>query len=97
LNIARSRMRRSSCNLARIDHTRLGRNGGFGPVSLPLFQAGRHGFEICDEGLLSFMRGPCSRDPQACDGECQLVDFKAASGLDLPWHGYSPGRRHVGA
>src|SRR5262249_8275205 len=34
-----------------------GRNGGFGPVSLPLFQAGRLGLAICDEGLLSFMVG----------------------------------------
>src|SRR5215831_702864 len=29
----------------------------FGPVSLPLFQAGRRGLAICDEGLLSFIVG----------------------------------------
>jgi len=29
--------------------------GGFGPVSLPLFQAGRSGLAFDEEGLLSFM------------------------------------------
>jgi len=63
LNIARSRVRRSSCNLARIDHTCPRRNGGFGPVSLPLFQAGRRGLAVCDEGLLSFMVGLLFKRP----------------------------------
>jgi len=39
------------------DQTWPGRNGGFGPASLPLFPAGRRGAVICDEGLLSFMVG----------------------------------------
>ena len=36
---------------------------GFGPVSLPLFQAGRRGLAICDEGLLSFMVGLLFKRP----------------------------------
>ena len=35
LNMARSRVRFSSCNLARIAQTWPGRNGGFGPGILP--------------------------------------------------------------
>src|SRR5215467_3885180 len=71
LNMARSRVRRSSFNLARIDHTCPGRNGGFGttplaPIAsysrqpdaaLRLFQAAGRGLEICEEGLFSFMGG----------------------------------------
>src|SRR5262245_36097903 len=38
--MARSRVRRSNCNFARID-TCPDRNGGFGPGSLPLLYAGR--------------------------------------------------------
>jgi hypothetical protein len=70
--------------LARIDHTCPGRNGGFGPVSLPLFHAGRRGLAIGDEELLSFMVSLLLRDLPACDDVCQLVDFTAASGVDLP-------------
>jgi hypothetical protein len=43
LNIARSRVRRSICSLVRIDQTCFGRNGGFGPISLPLFHGWRLG------------------------------------------------------
>ena len=81
LNMARSRLRRSSCNFARIDHTWPGLNGGFGPVSLPLFLAGRRGLAICDVKLLSYMVG---RLIPACDGRRQLVGYTAASELDLP-------------
>ena len=38
---AKSRRRRSSCNLAQIDHTWRGRNGCLGPILFPLFHAGR--------------------------------------------------------
>jgi hypothetical protein len=41
LNIAKSRVLPSTCNLVRIDQTCFGRRGGFAPVSLPLFQAVR--------------------------------------------------------
>jgi hypothetical protein len=82
--VATSRMRRSSCNLARIDHTCPGRNGGFGPVSLPLFHAALRGPAIGDEGLLSFMVGVLLRGLPACDGRCQFGDFASASGLELP-------------
>jgi len=64
LNSVKSRVRRSSSNLARMDHTCPGRNGGFGPVSLPLFHAGRRGPAIGNEGLLSFMVSfPFERPP----------------------------------
>jgi hypothetical protein len=55
LNSTRSRVRLSSCSLARISHTWPGRSGGFGPVSLPLFRADRSGVRFDDEELLSFM------------------------------------------
>ena len=55
LNNAKSRVRRSSCNLARMHHTCPGRSGGFGPVSLPLFHAGRFSPALDDGKLLSFM------------------------------------------
>src|SRR5262249_41020126 len=45
LNIAKSRVRPSICNRVRIDHTCFGRNGGFWPISLPLFQGCRRGSE----------------------------------------------------
>jgi hypothetical protein len=61
-----------------------GRNGGFGPVSLPLFHAARRGPAIGDEGLLSFMVGLLLRDLPACDDRCQFADFASASGLELP-------------
>jgi hypothetical protein len=83
LNMAKSRVRRSSCNLARIDYTCLGCNGGFGPVSLPLFHAGLTGLAH-DGGLLSFMVSLLLRDLPDCDGGCQLDDFAAASEVDLP-------------
>jgi cation diffusion facilitator CzcD-associated flavoprotein CzcO len=35
----------SICNRVRIDHTCFGRNGGFWPMSLPLFQGARRGVE----------------------------------------------------
>jgi hypothetical protein len=38
LNMARSRARPSIWSFVRIDQTCLGRNGGFAPVTLPLFQ-----------------------------------------------------------
>src|SRR5262249_21169547 len=38
LNIAKSRVRPSTCSLVRIDQTCFGRSGGFAPVSLPLVQ-----------------------------------------------------------
>src|SRR5262249_25171895 len=41
LNIAKSRMRPSIWSLVRTDQTCLGRSGGFGPISLPLFQGAR--------------------------------------------------------
>ena len=41
LNIAKSRVLPSTCNLVRIDQTCFGRRGGFAPVNLPLFQAAR--------------------------------------------------------
>ena len=63
----KSRGRRSNCNLARIDHTCPGRNGGFGPVSLPSFHAGRRGLAIGDEELLSFMVSLLLRDLPDCD------------------------------
>jgi len=60
LNRARSRVRPSSCNFARMDHTWPGRSGGFGPVSLPLLRAGRGASPGDDGGELSFMVGlPC--------------------------------------
>jgi hypothetical protein len=43
LNMALSRIRSSTCSLVRIDQTFLVRSGGFGPVSLPLFQGMRLG------------------------------------------------------
>jgi hypothetical protein len=47
-----------------MDHTCPGRNGGFGPVNLPLFHAGRRGLAIGDEGLPSFVVGvPIERPP----------------------------------
>ena len=45
LNIARSRVRPSICNRVRIAQTCFGRNGGFWPMSLPLFQGSRRGVE----------------------------------------------------
>jgi hypothetical protein len=45
-----------------------GRNGGFGPVSLPIFQAGGRALAICDEGLLSFMVGLLFERPPSCGG-----------------------------
>src|SRR3984893_12248610 len=41
LNMARSRARPSIWSLVRIGQTCLGRNGGFAPVTLPLFQGTR--------------------------------------------------------
>jgi len=41
LNSARSRLRSSICSLVRIDQAWLGRRGGLGPTSLPLFQGVR--------------------------------------------------------
>jgi hypothetical protein len=41
LNIAKSRVRPSTCSLVRIDQTCFGRSGGFAPISLPLFQGVR--------------------------------------------------------
>src|SRR5215813_10312325 len=56
LNIARSRVRFSSCSFARIAQTWPGRNGGFGPGILPLFQAGRpRRGVVLDGASLSFM------------------------------------------
>ena len=43
LRIAQPRVRRSNCNFARMDQASPGRNGVFGPVSLPLFHAGLPG------------------------------------------------------
>jgi hypothetical protein len=43
LNIARSLVRPSICNLVLINETCFGRSGGFGPISLPLFQSTRLG------------------------------------------------------
>src|SRR5689334_5519231 len=43
LNIARSRTRPSIWSFVRIDQTCFGRNGGFAPVNLPLFQGTRFG------------------------------------------------------
>ena len=58
-----------------------GRNGGFGPDILPLFQAGRPGLEL-DRGLLSFRVGlPVERPSTLRSGEinplmqCQLADL----------------------
>src|SRR5215813_14178421 len=45
LNIAKSRVRPSICNRVRIDQTCFGRNGGFWPISLPLFQGSLRGVE----------------------------------------------------
>ena len=45
LNNAKSRVRPSICNRVRIDQTCFGRSGGFWPMSLPLFQGSRRGFE----------------------------------------------------
>ena len=45
LNIAKSRTRPSICNRVRIDQTCFGRNGGFWPMSLPLFQGSTRDFE----------------------------------------------------
>src|SRR5262249_25938399 len=46
LNMARSRVRRSRCNLTRIDHTCPGRNGGLGRVrGAPCCGETRHGNE----------------------------------------------------
>ena len=45
--MARSRVRPAICILVRIDHTWLGRSGGFAPINLPLFQGGRRaGFPV---------------------------------------------------
>ena len=81
LNMARSRVRFSSCSFARIAQTWPGRNGGFGPDILPLFQAGRPGLEL-DRGLLSFRVGlPVERPSTLRSGEinplmqCQLADL----------------------
>jgi hypothetical protein len=70
--------------LARIDHTWPSRNGGFAPVSLPLFQAARRGLTIGDDEMPSFMVGLLLRDRPACYDGYQLVDFAAASDADLP-------------
>jgi hypothetical protein len=43
LNIAKSRVRPSICNLVLINQTCFGRSGGFAPVSFPLFQGVRFG------------------------------------------------------
>src|ERR1700731_1890946 len=43
LNMAKSRVRPSSCNLVRTDQTCFGRSGGLAPINLPLFQAMRWG------------------------------------------------------
>src|SRR6516162_1782188 len=45
LNIAKSRIRRASSNLVRIDQTCFGRRGGFAPINFPLFQGSRR--EAC--------------------------------------------------
>jgi hypothetical protein len=42
LNMVRSRARPLIWNVVQIDQTGLGRSGGFGPVSLPLFQGNRY-------------------------------------------------------
>jgi hypothetical protein len=55
LNIAKSRVRFSSCNFARIAQAWPGRKGGFGPGILPLFHAGRPRRGVVDGGSLSFM------------------------------------------
>jgi hypothetical protein len=76
---ARSRVRRSSCNFARMDHTWPGRSGGFGPVSLPLLRAGRGESAGDDGGLPSFMvdHPSCARalqgDALACRGSIGLA------------------------
>jgi hypothetical protein len=45
LNIAKSRVCPCICNRVRIDQTCFGRNGGFWPMILPLFQGSRRGVE----------------------------------------------------
>jgi hypothetical protein len=45
LNIAKSRVHPAICNRVRIDHTCFGPNGGFRPITLPLFQGSRRSFE----------------------------------------------------
>jgi len=45
LNIAKSRVRPSMCNRVRMEQTCFGRNGGFWPMSLPLFQGSRRDAE----------------------------------------------------
>src|SRR3954469_20747620 len=69
LNIAKSRVRPSTCSLVRIDQTCLGRRGGFAPISFPLFQgirlsAGSSEFALsCMVVLLGYRGGraclPC--------------------------------------
>jgi len=63
--------------------------GGFGPVSLPLFQASGSGLAFDEEGLLSFMVSlpACETSQPEMTGQ-QLIDFVSASRLDLLWHGY---------
>jgi len=84
LNIAKSRVRLSSCNFARIDQMCPGRNGGLAPVSLPLFHASRRGLAFGNEELLLSVVGLLLRDFPAYDEGRQLADFAAASEVDLP-------------
>jgi len=86
LNIARSRVRFSSCSFARIAQMSPGRNGGFGSGILPLFQAGRRGLGL-DGGLLSFMVGLLFKRPSSLrSGECNpLIYCQLPSGFVPAW------------
>ena len=88
LNMARSRVRRSNCNMARMDHTCAGRNGGFGPASLPLFQTGRRGLGLDGDCFLNG-RSPGQETVQLAIRREQPADLASASEPDLSWHSYS--------
>jgi hypothetical protein len=98
LNIAKSRVRPSICNLVRIDQTCFGRRGGFAPINLPLFQATGWrdqpaGFGILAEGIdrghrVAHRQGrelyaTVDKQRVGMDQECVRPAF--AQGLQRPW------------
>src|SRR2546423_5574002 len=61
-NIARSRLRPSIWSLVLIDQTCLGRNGGFAPVSFPLFQGTRLGWVAFARSCMAILLGLVTED-----------------------------------
>ena len=71
IDIAKSRVRPSICNRVRIDQTCFGRNGGFWPLILPLFQGSRRGVEDVVPKSCTRSREPSL--PRYCRRSCSAA------------------------